>query len=130
MPDDFPSVLLVEEDAILAEVAGFRLELLGFRVRTAGSGEEALLAVERELADAMVLDLALPDMDGIELIHRLTSDERTSAVPILALSTSGDLDEVQRAHAAGAKDCLVIPFDPTMLEKKLEELLRAIGTSL
>jgi CheY-like chemotaxis protein len=130
MPHDFPSVLLIEEDPILAEVAGFRLELLGFLVRTAGSAEEALAAIQGELPDVIVLDLTLPDMDGIELTNRLSNDERTSTIPILALSTSADLDEVQRAHAAGAKDYLVIPFNPTMLERKLEELLQAIGKFL
>jgi DNA-binding response OmpR family regulator len=130
MSYDSPKVLLIEEDPTLAEVTGFRLELLGFRVSTAASAEGALTAVGRELPDVIILDLTLPDMDGVELTDRLSNDERTSVVPILVLSSNSDLNDVERAYAAGAKDYLVIPYNPTLLEEKLEGLLQGIGKAL
>ncbi len=123
MPYSSSRVLLVEEDSVLAEVTGFRLELLDFDVETVVTAEAALAALDRELPDAIILDLTLPDMDGIELTNRLSNDPKTSQIPIMVLSTNADLNEVQRAHAAGADDYLVIPYDPTMLEQKLKALL-------
>ena len=124
MPDNLPKVLLVEEDGLLAEVTGFRLQLLDFDVETVVSAEATFAALNRELPDVIVLDLTLPDMDGIELTDRLSNDPKTSQIPIMVLSTNADLNEVQRAHAAGANDYLVIPYDPTMLEQKLKALLQ------
>ena len=124
MSNRAPRVLLIEEDGVLAEVTGFRLDLLGFSVETVVSAEAAFAFLDRELPDAIILDPVLPGMDGIELTNRLSNDPRTSRIPIMVVSTNADLNEVQRAHAAGAKDYLVIPYDPIMLEQKLEALLR------
>ena len=123
-PDELPLVLLIEEDPVLAEVTEFRLELLSFRVETAASAEEALEAVRRRLPDVIVLDLELPDMGGLELTERLSNDQQTSTIPIMVISSNADLDEVQKAYAAGANDYLVIPYDPTTLEEKLGRLLQ------
>ena len=124
-----PKVLLIEEDGVLAEVTGFRLELLGFDVETVVSAEATFALLDRELPDAIILDPALPGMDGIELTNRLSNDPRTSRIPIMMLSTNADLNEVQRAYAAGAKDYLVIPYDPIMLEQKLTALLGKVATT-
>ena len=124
-----PRVLLIEEDGVLAEVTGFRLELLGFNVETVVSAETAFAQLDRELPDAIILDPVLPGMDGIELTNRLSNDRRTSRIPIMILSTNANLNEVQRAYTAGAKDYLVIPYDPIMLEQKLEALLRQAATT-
>ncbi len=122
-----PRVLLIEEDGVLAEVTGFRLELLGFNVETVASADGAFAELDRELPDAIILDPTLPGMDGIELTNRLSNDQRTSQIPIMVLSTNADLNEVQRAYTAGAKDYLVIPYDPIMLEQKLEALLGQVA---
>jgi CheY-like chemotaxis protein len=122
-------ILIVEEDAILADVTAFRLELLGYQVETVHSAEDALEAVSRCRPDAILVDLALPGIGGIELTNRLSNDPETSAVPLMVLSASSDLKEVQRAHAAGANDFLVIPYDPTVLEEKIAELLLQAATT-
>jgi len=129
MSYEVPRVLLVEEDGVLAEVTGFRLELLGFKVETVVSAEATFALLDRELPDAIILDPTLPGMDGIELTNRLSNDPRTSRIPIMMLSTNADLNEVQRAYAAGAKDYLVIPYDPIMLEQKLTALLGKVATT-
>ncbi len=124
MSHDSPMILLIEDEPVLAEVTGFRLELLGFEVETAASSEEAFQAIQRVLPEAILLNLGSPDMDGLALTERLSNDPRTSPIPIMAISDNADLDEVERAFAAGAKDYLVIPYDPTMLQEKLEKLLQ------
>jgi DNA-binding response OmpR family regulator len=129
MHDETPRLLLVEADELLSEITSFRLELSGFQVRTVRSGEEAVKALRGDLPDVVIVDLTLPDMDGIDLINQLSNDARTSCVPVLAFSIDADVHAVQRAHAAGAKDLLVIPYDPYVLEEKLEQLLQATVTA-
>lgn len=126
MAHDSPLILLIEDEPVLAEVTGFRLELLGFEVETVASSEEAFRAIQRRLPEVIILNLGSPDMEGLALIERLSNDPTTSPIPVMAISDNADLDEVQRAHAAGAKDYLVIPYDPSMLEEKLGKLLQRV----
>ena len=122
---DATFLIIVEEDELLLELSAFRLELLGYRVTRLSTGEDLIreLANRENKPDLVILDTTLPDMDGIELVHRLKSDSRTANVPVLLLSIDADLDIVQRAVIAGATDYLVIPFDPTILEQKVESVL-------
>ncbi len=125
MHDEIPQLLLVEADELLSEITSFRLELSGFQVRTARTGGETLTALRGDLPDVIIIDLTLPDMEGVDLINQLSNDARTNCVPVLAFSIDADVHAVQRAYAAGAKDLLVIPYDPYVLEEKLEQLLQA-----
>ncbi len=128
MHDACPSLFLAEEDDLLAEIIAFRLELLGYRVCRVKGGHELLERTIEELPDLIIVDLFLPDMDGFDLINQLSSEARTDPIPILVFSTDSELESVERAHAAGADDFLVVPFDPTVMEHKVEELLeRAVG---
>ena len=68
-------------------------------------------------------------MDGTEFINRLSNDTRTSDIPIMFLSTNGDLEDVQKAYNAGADEYLVIPYDPMVLESKVERLVKAASAT-
>ena len=129
MVDDRHRLLLVEDDALLSEITAFRLELLGFAVETVNAGRQAFEAIERQMPHAVILDVAIPDVNGYDLIERLTSEPATSGVPILVFSTDPDPHAVQRAIAAGATDYLITPYDPAVLEKKLELLLDQAETA-
>jgi len=123
MAEETPELVFVEEDELLAEITSFRLELLGFRVRTVPTGRDAIKTIHDRLPNAVIVDMMLPDMEGVEFINRLCNEPRTSDIPILAFSVEADLLSVEKAHAAGAKDYLVAPYDPAILEEKLEKLL-------
>ena len=126
MNDLQKTILLIEEDATLREITEFRLELLGHRVMAFSSGGDALDWLVGELPDAILIGHFLPDMDGLEMIDRLSNDLRTSEVPIMLLSPNAELTDVQKAFNAGADDYLVTPFDPLMLERKLARLTHPI----
>jgi len=126
MADRTPQILFVEEDPILMEITAFRLELLGYEVVTCQSAERAIEWLHEQLPTLIIVDHVLPGMDGIEFINRLSNDTRTSDVPIILLSTNGDLEDVQKAYNAGADDYLVIPYDPMVLESKVERLATAM----
>jgi DNA-binding response OmpR family regulator len=120
-----PPILLVEEDATLLDITAFRLELLGYEVVTHESGEKALQWMEENLPSVVIVDTTLPGMNGIDFINRLSNDLRTSDVPVMVLSTNSDLEDVQKAFTAGADEYLVIPYDPIVLESKVERLTAA-----
>lgn len=129
MTEEAPQILLVEEDRTLLEITAFRLELLGYRVVPMESGEKALEWLRDQLPSLIIVDHFLPGMDGVELLNRLSNDMRTSEVPIMFLSTNSDLEDVQKAYNAGADEYLVIPYDPMVLEAKVERLTTAVKAS-
>jgi CheY-like chemotaxis protein len=126
MSDDLPPILLVEEDRTLLEITAFRLELLGYQVERQESAEKALDWLREQMPSLIIVDHVLPGMDGTELINRLSNDLRTSEIPVMLLSTNADLEDVQKAYNAGADEYLVIPYDPMVLEAKVERLTSAV----
>ncbi len=121
-----PQVLLVEQDPTLLEVTAFRLELLGYQVVQKQSGEEALEWLANQLPTLIIVDQFLDGIDGVELVNRLSNEVRTSEIPIIFVSVNSDLEDVRKAYNAGADEYLVIPYDPTVLEAKVERLLSAV----
>jgi CheY-like chemotaxis protein len=131
MAEHIPFVLLVEEDPTLAEVTAFRLELLGYRVRTAANSDNILQAIKAEKPDVIVVDLERSgNQGGLALIEALSRDEETTTIPIMAMSADAELDSVQRAFRAGATEYLVTPYNPLVLEAKVEQLAELSGKSL
>src|SRR3954453_17432342 len=126
MSDQAPQILLIEGDSTLLEITAFRLELLGYDVATVDTAEHAIEWLREKLPTLVIVDHVLPGMDGIEFINRLSNDTRTSEIPIILLSTNGDLEDVQKAYNAGADEYLVIPYDPMVLEAKVERLASAV----
>lgn len=118
------TILLIEEEPTLREITSFRLELLGYRVVTKITADEANLAMAEKLPSLIAVG-HVAEMESIEFLNHLSNDPRTSELPVIYLSGSADLEEVQRAFNAGADEFLVTPYDPLVLEKKVEGLLVA-----
>jgi two-component system phosphate regulon response regulator OmpR len=114
-------ILLVEDDARLAKMVADYLAEAGFRVTHAPTGAEAETRLRRETFDALVLDLMLPDTDGLDLCRRIRAD---SSIPVLMLTARGDpLDRVVGLEL-GADDYLPKPFEPRELLARLRAILR------
>lgn len=118
------TILLVEEEPTLREITSFRLELLGYKVLTKIKADEANKFLLEKLPDLIVVG-HVAEMESIEFLNHLSNDPRTNELPIIYLSGNSDLEEVQRAYNAGADEFLVTPYDPLVLEKKVEGLLIA-----
>ncbi len=116
-------VLLVEPETVVAEVTAFRLELLGYRVICVESAEAAFAKINVSIPDLVITDLVLPGLDGMGFIERLMTDEETSDLRILVFSIDADLSRVQAAYNVGARDFIVVPFHPEVLEEKVSKLL-------
>jgi DNA-binding response OmpR family regulator len=114
-------VLLVEDDARLAGMVSDYLGKAGFRPTIAGTGGEAQRALKHAAFDAVILDLMLPDTDGLDLCKRIRAE---STIPLLMLTARGDpLDRVVGLEL-GADDYLPKPFEPRELLARLRAILR------
>ena len=118
------TILLVEEEPTLRDITSFRLELLGYRVVTKVTADDASRLIAEQLPDLIAVG-HVAEMESIEFLNHLSNDPRTSDLPMIYLSGNSDLEEVQRAFNAGADEFLVTPFDPLVLESKVEGLLLA-----
>ncbi|HEY1276928.1 MAG TPA: response regulator transcription factor [Thermoleophilaceae bacterium] len=116
-----PRVLVVEDDADIAGVLRRSLDKEGYEVRLAGDGESALEESQVFEPDAVVLDLGLPRMDGVEVCRRLRDE---GDVPILILTARDALDSRVEGLDSGADDYLVKPFERDELLARLRALLR------
>jgi CheY-like chemotaxis protein len=124
-----PAILVVSADEILAEVASFRLELLGYAVQIARNAEDALEHLKQQLPSIFLVQLELPGMSGPAFIEQLATETNTARLPILAISTETEMASVERAISAGASDYLVVPFDLLVLEAKVATLLEMQATA-
>jgi len=100
-------VLLVEDDAALAQMYRVKLERDGYTVQVAGDGEEALGMLAAELPDLIFLDVRLPRMDGLAFLERLRDEPRTKNVPVVIVSNYSEDELVSRGLQLGALEYLI-----------------------
>ena len=124
MSTDQPTVLLVEDEPAQREVLSYNLEADGFRVTTAENGEEALMLVDEEAPDLIVLDWMLPNVSGIEVCRQLKTRPETRGVPILMLSARSEEVDRVRGLETGADDYVVKPYSVIELMARVRALLR------
>jgi two-component system, OmpR family, response regulator MprA len=116
------AVLLVDDDASIRRMLERTLAAEGYEVAAVADGGSALAAVERSVPDAIVLDVAMPGLDGLSVTRRLRG--KGLAVPILLLTARDALEERVAGLDAGADDYLVKPFEARELAARLRALLR------
>jgi two-component system phosphate regulon response regulator OmpR len=119
-----PHILLIEDDRRLAEMVSQYLGEAGFRVSVAGDGRTGLSRLGSESYDALVLDLMLPDIDGLEVCRQLRAFSDT---PVLMLTARGDAMDRVVGLEVGADDYLPKPFEPRELLARLRAILRRRG---
>lgn len=121
-PAGGPVVLLVDDDRGILRAVGAALELEGFAVVPASGGRAALEAAERVAPDVMLLDLGMPDLDGLDVVRTLR--ERGDEIPICILSARDEVDDRVHGLAVGADDYVVKPFALEEVVARLHALLR------
>jgi DNA-binding response OmpR family regulator len=115
------TVLVVEDESSIASFVALYLKNAGYRIQSVGNGRDALERVAAEKPDLIVLDLMLPDVDGLEVCRRI---RQTSDVPILMLTARDeDVDKIIGLEV-GADDYLTKPFNPRELVARVKSILR------
>jgi two-component system, OmpR family, KDP operon response regulator KdpE len=119
-----PTVLVVDDEPPIVRLVQITLESSGIYVRTAHSGQDALVVLEEEPVDLVVLDVTMPGMDGFEALRHIRA---TSNVPVIMLTARTlDVDKL-RGLTSGADDYMTKPFNPDELAARVAAVLRRAG---
>jgi CheY-like chemotaxis protein len=126
MNSGIPSkVLVVDDDPEIVTFLSTLLELEGIESSVATSAAAALEQLQQGAPDLVLLDIAMPDRDGIDLCKELKSDPRTAEVPVFVVSARPGKDVVERALAAGAEEFIRKPFENAELISRIRIRLSA-----
>lgn len=117
-------IYVVEDDKNIREIELFALKNAGYEMEGFGRAEDFFAALEAEMPDLVLLDVMLPDMDGLEIVERLRSDARTRKLPIILVTAkTSELDKVKGLDI-GADDYMTKPFGIMELISRVKALLR------
>lgn len=117
-------ILAVDDDAEVLATVGRVLRNEAYEVTLASSALLALSALEKQIPDLLILDIMMPEMDGITLCRQLRRDPRFVPLPILFLTAKGSTDDIVSGLDAGADDYVVKPFELAELRARIAALLR------
>ena len=118
-------ILVVDDNKINLKLASDLMEIQGYQVDRASSAEAALAAIQENLPDLILMDLALPGMDGLSLTRLLKSREATRNVPVVALTAFAMKRDEDRAREAGCDAYIAKPIDTRKLPGVLAALMAA-----
>ncbi|MDV7144233.1 diguanylate cyclase [Tropicimonas sp. TH_r6] len=122
-------ILVVDDVATNRIILKVKLASAAYEVLQAGGGVEALKMAQRDRPDLILLDIAMPDLDGLEVCRRLKADRRTAEIPVIMVTALDDAASKIAALEAGAEDFLSKPLDDLGLLARVRSLLRARGVA-
>jgi DNA-binding response OmpR family regulator len=117
-------ILIVDDETILLETIAYNLEQAGYQVATAADGASALEAARKEKPDLVILDIMLPEMDGLEVCRQLRREDATATTPIMMLTAKTDEIDKVVGLEVGADDYVTKPFGRRELLARVRALLR------
>jgi two-component system phosphate regulon response regulator PhoB len=120
-----PRLLIVEDDEALIELLSYNFNSFGYDVRVARTGDEAMMVLDEEKLDLVLLDWMLPDgVSGIEVCRRIRAKPEIKGLPVIMLTARGEETDRVRGLTTGADDYVVKPFSVAELGARVEALLR------
>ncbi|MEL6236781.1 MAG: response regulator, partial [Pseudomonadota bacterium] len=117
-------VLVVEDEESLSELLSYNLSREGYNVGVSSDGEDALISIDEQKPDLIILDWMLPKVSGIEIARQLRARAQTREIPIIILSARGSEEDRVRGLEIGADDYLTKPFSMTELVARIRAVLR------
>jgi DNA-binding response OmpR family regulator len=117
-------ILVVEDDPDIAQLIGHYLEKAGYTVEFLSSGKAVMPKVRRDPPDLVVLDLMLPELDGLMICQAMRTDPQTAAIPIIMVTARGEEADRITGLELGADDYVTKPFSPKELAARVTALLR------
>jgi two-component system chemotaxis response regulator CheY len=119
-------ILSVDDSPSVRKLVEFTLKSKGFQVASAEDGLAALEIMANEQFDAIVLDINMPRMNGLEFLEKVKSNEAYASIPVIMLTTEGQEEDQDKALDLGATAYIVKPFNPTLLLRKVDKTLASI----
>ena len=120
---DQPSILIVDDDPDQTDILAHSLGKQGYATATASTGEDGLSMARNEHPDLVLMDIRLPDMDGLTICRQLNDDPSTCEIPVIILSAMERPDIIRRSRSAGCQYYLRKPYDPNALLLLVESAL-------
>lgn len=120
------NILVVDDSLPMRAVIKKTIQASGFRAASffeASNGQEALSILKSQWMDLVVTDYNMPDMDGMELINAMKTDEILRSIPVLVVTTEGSRKRVEEFMEKGAADYIKKPFTPEVIRHKLNQIL-------
>ncbi|CKP92560.1 DNA-binding response regulator [Mycobacterium tuberculosis] len=121
------TVLVVDDEPVLAEMVSMALRYEGWNITTAGDGSSAIAGARRQRPDVVVLDVMLPDMSGLDVLHKLRSEN--PGLPVLLLTAKDAVEDRIAGLTAGGDDYVTKPFSIEEVVLRLRALLRRTGVT-
>lgn len=117
-------ILMIDDEADIQTIARIGLTLMGgWQVLTASSGQEGIAQAKKNRPDAILLDVMMPDMDGIATLSALKADAETQFIPIIFLTAKSKASDRKKFYEIGAQGVINKPFDPTTLASQISGFL-------
>lgn len=129
MKNEDIKILLVDDEPDILEIVGFNLRKEGYSVSTASDGLEGIEKAKKEIPQLIILDIMMPEMDGIETCERIRSIDELKNVLIVFLSARGEDYSQVAGFEAGADDYITKPVKPKVLVSKVKALLRRLRSN-
>jgi two-component system phosphate regulon response regulator PhoB len=123
-------ILIVEDEEDVMELIRYNLAKEGFNCDAAYNGQEALKKAQAMLPDLVLLDLMLPEVDGLEVCKRLKSSSQTEHIPIVMVTAKSDEADIVTGLELGADDYITKPFSPKVLVARVRAVLRKKTTEI
>lgn len=117
-------VLTVDDSPSVRKMVEFSLKAKGYDMGSAGDGQEAMDILNKEPFDAIILDVNMPRMNGLEFLEKRQENDNIASIPVIMLTTEGQEEDRDKALALGATAYIVKPFKPSQLLELLEEFLQ------
>ena len=116
-------ILLIDDEASILAVARIGLKRAGWSVSTAASGKEGIAKAVTEQPDAIVLDVMMPEMDGLATLKQLQNNSQVKDIPVIFLTAKVQKADRRRFYASGIQGFITKPFDPTTLSSQISGFL-------
>jgi len=119
-----PCILVVDDNPMNRDILETRLSAHGYKILTAGDGDEALAVARNQRLDLILLDIVMPKMNGIDVCRSLKADSSLSFIPVIMLTVKDDVKDIVAGLDAGADEYLTKPVNPSALLARVKSMLR------
>ncbi len=118
------NILLIDDEETIQEVVQLGIQIeVGWQVAVASSGLEGINLAQNQQPDVILLDVMMPDMDGIDTLSQLKNNDKTSAIPVIFLTAKAQAEEKNQFQSLGVVDVITKPFNSMTLASQIAKIL-------